>query len=106
MPLFFRPSSPPGFALRWLEKRRVCAKRHKLPRQRPEKPMPQDQNTNWGSMAGVGLQIGVGVGLGCLVGWWLDNKYGWSPWGVVVGSMLGLASGMYLMIKETLKKQD
>ena len=67
--------------------------------------MPQDQDANWGSLAGVGLQIGVGVGLGCVVGWWLDKKFGWSPWGIVVGAMLGLASGMYLMIKETLKKQ-
>jgi F0F1-type ATP synthase assembly protein I len=68
--------------------------------------MPQDQNTNWGSLAGVGLQIGVGVGLGCVVGWWLDKRYGWSPWGVVIGAMLGLASGMYLLFKEALKKQD
>jgi len=64
-----------------------------------------EQDSNWSSLAGIGLQIGVGVGLGCLVGWWLDKKFGWSPWGIVVGSMLGLASGMYLMIKETLKKQ-
>src|SRR5436190_21751683 len=70
-----------------------------------ENSMPQDQDANWGSLAGVGLQIGVGVGLGCVVGWWLDKKFGWSPWGIVVGAMLGLASGMYLMIKETLKKQ-
>jgi len=40
------------------------------------------------------------------LGWWLDKKYGWSPWGIVAGSMLGLASGIYLMIKETLKNQD
>jgi F0F1-type ATP synthase assembly protein I len=64
-----------------------------------------EQDSNWSSLAGIGLQIGVGVGLGCLVGWWLDKKFGWSPWGIVVGSMLGLAAGMYLMIKETLKKQ-
>jgi F0F1-type ATP synthase assembly protein I len=71
-----------------------------------EQPMPQDQNTNWGSLAGVGLQIGVGVGLGCVVGWWLDKRYGWSPWGVIVGAMLGLASGKYLKNKATLKNHD
>jgi len=81
-------------------------KKAQTPRHETEIPMPHDQNTNWGSMAGVGLQIGVGVGLGCVVGWWLDKKYGWSPWGIVAGSMLGLASGIYLMIKETLKNQD
>ncbi|HEV8606755.1 MAG TPA: AtpZ/AtpI family protein [Tepidisphaeraceae bacterium] len=65
--------------------------------------MAKDQNTNWGSMAGMGLQMAVGVGLGLLVGGWLDRKYGWSPWGMTVGAMLGLAAGMYLLIKEAIR---
>jgi ATP synthase protein I len=62
---------------------------------------PDEQN--WGQYLGMGLQMGVGVGLGVLVGTWLDRKYGWSPWGVTVGAMLGLAAGMYLLIKEALR---
>lgn len=58
---------------------------------------------NWGQYLGMGLQMAVGVGLGVLVGTWLDRKYGWSPWGVTVGAMLGLAAGMYLLIKEALR---
>jgi ATP synthase protein I len=65
--------------------------------------MPQDQPSNWGPAASVGLQVAIGVGLGCAVGWWLDKRFGWSPWGIVVGAMLGLAAGMYLMIKEALR---
>jgi F0F1-type ATP synthase assembly protein I len=63
----------------------------------------QDQDSNWGYMAGVGLQMLVGVGLGYLVGSWLDGKYGWGPWGVIIGSMLGLAGGMYLLIKDAIR---
>src|SRR5205823_3862442 len=67
-------------------------------------PMPrQDQDVNWGRYAGIGLQMLVGVGLGYVVGSWLDRKYGWAPWGVMVGSMLGLAGGMYLLIKDAIR---
>jgi ATP synthase protein I len=63
----------------------------------------QDQDTNWGRYAGVGLQMLVGVGLGYAIGNWLDKKYGWTPWGVMVGTMLGLAAGMYLLIKDAIR---
>ena len=62
-----------------------------------------DPNSNWGKYLGMGMEVAVGVGLGYVVGNWLDNKYGWSPWGVLVGTMLGIAAGMYLMIKEALR---
>lgn len=52
---------------------------------------------------GIGLQMLVGVGLGAVVGIWLDGRYGWSPWGVLVGSMVGMAAGMYLLIKDATK---
>lgn len=48
------------------------------------------------------MQMAVGVGLGCIVGWWLDRRFGWSPWGLIVGAMLGLVAGMYLLIKEAI----
>ena len=70
-----------------------------------EKPpgKPPDSDTNWGKHLGVGLQMLVGVGLGFVVGNWLDKKYGWAPWGVMAGTMLGLASGMYLLIKDAIR---
>ena len=66
-------------------------------------PRREDPNANWGKYLGVGLEIAVGVGLGYIVGNWLDKKYGWSPTGTLVGTMVGLAGGMYLLIKEALR---
>jgi len=31
--------------------------------------------------------------LGCLFGRWLDRKFGTTPWLMMVGSLLGIASG-------------
>ena len=65
--------------------------------------MPQDDQPSPGRFVGIGLQVAVGVGLGVLVGRWLDNRYGWAPWGLLIGVMLGLASGMYLLIKDAIR---
>lgn len=64
---------------------------------------PQGDDANWGRFAGVGLEVGVGVGLGALIGYWIDKRFGFSPWGLLVGAMLGFAGGMYLLLKETLR---
>ena len=66
-------------------------------------PHGEDPDANWGKYLGVGLEIAVGVGLGYAIGYWLDKKYGWSPVGVLVGTMVGLAGGLYLLIKEALR---
>ena len=49
-----------------------------------------------------GLQILVGVGLGYLVGLWLQRRFGWSQ-AVVVCSLVGLAGGLYLLIKDAIR---
>jgi F0F1-type ATP synthase assembly protein I len=68
----------------------------------PEKS-PQNENSNWGKYLGMGLETAVGVGLGYIVGAWLDRRYHWAPWGVTVGTLLGVAAGMYLLIKEAMR---
>jgi F0F1-type ATP synthase assembly protein I len=64
--------------------------------------MPENQPQHTGDPFSLGIQMAVGVGLGCVVGWWLDRTFNWSPWGIIVGAMLGLAGGMYLLIKEAI----
>ena len=65
--------------------------------------MPGTDDPNWGKYAAVGLQMAVGVALGVVVGGWFDRKYGWGPWGTLVCTMLGLAGGMYLLIKDAIR---
>jgi F0F1-type ATP synthase assembly protein I len=50
-----------------------------------------------------GLYPAVGLLLGMAVGYWLDQKYGWGSKGLLIGGVLGLVSGMYLLIKEGMK---
>jgi F0F1-type ATP synthase assembly protein I len=51
----------------------------------------------------LGTQLTVTVALFSLLGWWLDEKFGWTPWGLVVAGMLGVAAGLYHFIKEALR---
>ena len=39
-------------------------------------------------------------GLGYL-GWWLDQRRGWSPWALLGGLLLGTSLGLYRMIRES-----
>lgn len=34
-------------------------------------------------------------------GWWLDQRRGWEPWGLLVGLLLGTALGLYRMLRES-----
>ena len=49
-----------------------------------------------------GLQILVGVGLGYLIGLWLQGRFGWTH-AVTIGSLVGLAGGLYLLIKDAIR---
>jgi F0F1-type ATP synthase assembly protein I len=70
--------------------------------------MAGENKTNWGQGLAMGFETAVGVAVGYFVGSWLDKRYGWGPWGTVIGAMLGLVAGAYLLIKEVNKmdKQD
>jgi len=67
----------------------------------PDRPGGSSGGGDFRGLA-YGLQILVGVGLGYLVGLWLQRRYGWSQ-AVVVGSLLGLAGGLYLLIKDAIR---
>ena len=63
--------------------------------------MPKEDH--WGRYLGIGLEIAVGVTIGYFVGRWLDKRYGWKDYGTLAGVMVGLAGGMYLLIKDAIR---
>ena len=65
--------------------------------------MPESDESNWGRFAGHGINIAVGVALGYFIGHWLDRRYGWESRGVLIGTLLGFASGMYLLVKDAIR---
>lgn len=44
-------------------------------------------------------QLVGAVGLGSLAGWWLDKKFGTTPWLLVGCALLGIAVGFYAFFK-------
>jgi len=64
--------------------------------------MARETEPSWGHFLGLGLQIAVGALLGYFIGAWLDGKFGWRQ-GSTVGALIGIAGGMYLLIKDAIR---
>jgi ATP synthase protein I len=64
-----------------------------------------DRRGNDGGGPGLsqGFEIAAGIGLGVLIGMWWDRHHGSSPWGLLIGLILGCAAGTYVLIKETMR---
>lgn len=57
---------------------------------------------NFGEVASLGLSFMFSLVIGVGIGWWLDNRYGWNPYGVLGGLAVGLAAGVrsaYVILK-------
>jgi F0F1-type ATP synthase assembly protein I len=57
----------------------------------------------WVRHSGVGLELaGATAGL-ALVGYWIDNRFGTQPWGILGGVVIGLVGGLYNLVRESLQ---
>src|SRR5262245_13137437 len=79
---------------------RSALRRHDLLRPLCETAMPEqspDQRElgRYFALAHVGLEMVVPVGVGMA----LDYYFGWMPWGVVVGAVLGLIVGITQLVR-------
>ena len=74
---------------------------------KPEKPEADKQgyfgDQDLWRYVSLGTQLTVTVGIFVALGWWLDERYGWSPWGILVAGTLGVAAGLYHFVKDVLK---
>jgi hypothetical protein len=82
----------------------------------PEPPEPPEQKpgqqkddekaqevTGLWRFFGLGIQLAVTVALFAALGYWVDAKFGWAPWGLLVCSLVGVSAGMYHFLKAVLQ---
>lgn len=62
---------------------------------RPPEPVP------WAWARAYGLVIEFLAYLGGLgyLGWWIEQRRGWQPWGLLIGLLAGTALGLYRMLR-------
>lgn len=63
-----------------------------------------DQRRKKWAAAGAGMELAAGIGLFAGLGYLGDWYFGTLPWMTVIGALLGMAAGMYQLIK-TIGKQ-
>ena len=59
-----------------------------------------------GKLSSIGIEFAATVGFGVYIGYKLDGRYGWYPWGILTGSVLGIAIGFYQFFKAALPKHS
>ncbi|NLE30027.1 MAG: AtpZ/AtpI family protein [Phycisphaerae bacterium] len=50
--------------------------------------------------SGLGFELAGAVAIFCLIGYFVDQRWGTSPIGLITGAIIGIVGGMYLLIKE------
>ena len=63
--------------------------------QRPERQDERRSRSTGAEYAGLGIQLGLTFALFALLGWWLDQRLGTSPWLLIVLVFVGAAAGFY-----------
>jgi len=49
--------------------------------------------------ASIGIEFGLSVVIGYLAGRWLEQRYGWSPWGSMIGILVGFAAALRSLLR-------
>ena len=62
---------------------------------------PDRRSASWIRYSGIGLELaGATAGL-ALIGYWIDGRFGISPWGLLVGVTVGIVGGLFNLIRES-----
>src|SRR5690554_6269635 len=54
-------------------------------------------------LAGMGFQFGTEIIAGVLLGWFVDRTFGTNPWGVMIGSLAGIAVATLDMVRKAMR---
>ena len=68
----------------------------------PDKSEDSNKRHNPWKFVHLGLQLTVTCLIFFGIGYGLDQRYGWAPWGLLIGGIIGIAVGLYHFLKETL----
>jgi F0F1-type ATP synthase assembly protein I len=63
--------------------------------------VPDRTPQSWLRYSHLGLQFVATMVLCVFAGMWADRKLGTTPWLTLVASLLGIASSLWMVIKET-----
>ncbi len=63
-------------------------------RDRPPGGWWDDSLREFAPFLGLGIQLAAAVLIFFSIGWWIDTSYDTSPWGKLVGVLVGAAGGM------------
>lgn len=55
------------------------------------------------ALAGLGFELVAAIAGFAFVGYWIDRHYETTPWGLVVGAILGIVGGLYNFIRSALR---
>ncbi len=66
-------------------------------------PVKPEILRDYARYSGLGIQMAVSLGLPIYAGYWLDERYSSSPWGILIGIALGLLSIFSLLYKLTIQ---
>jgi len=52
--------------------------------------------------SGIGFELIGAVGALSLFGYWIDRHFGTTPWGLIIGALIGIIGGLWNLIREAL----
>ena len=66
-----------------------------------DRPAPDEskQTSGWFQLAGIGLEFIASVLVLGWLGWFLDGRWGTTPWLMIAGGALGFAAGLWMLIR-------
>ncbi len=70
-----------------------------------QKDKDRFSSSSW-KYTGVGFELAGSIIIFAMIGYFVDRHWKSSPWGVLIGCLVGIVVGMYLLIKEALMYKD